>query len=579
MSSRPTRRAPAHDAATRVLLFASLAVCVFPGTARGDTLTAPGVIAFSHEGVDRTRLRRTVNRASADVAMVDGFVGGGGELPTLRLHVYASLESKGLATGYTLPAHAFSARNEVHAAVEDGFEGEMSVEIATIVLRRRLGRPRTGALEEGLAALLIGDWRGRGALYWASRLAALDDVRRVEPVADNRAFREHSALVARSLAAGFVAFLLDRLGKDRFLEVYASWEPGETGLDGDWARYVDGLRARAARAGPAPASMAEPPAFQRGFCLAHEGYQIHNGYLSRKSDEALGKLASLGTNAVSITPFTYMPSPHRPSRFPFSSGAGSENDEGVVHAVLSAKRLGMCVMLKPHVWLRGGWPGQVEMKNDADWDAFFEHYYEWMRHYALLAEMYDVDVLCIGVELGLTTRSQPARWADLIARLRTVYRGGLTYAANWGEEFEQISLWPALDYIGVNCYYPLSASETASDAELVDGVDAALSKIDAVAARFARPVIITEVGFTSAPAPWIAPHERRRGGAVDGAAQARCYEVFFRRLVGRPACAGVYWWKWPTFLEYGGPHDAGFTPNGKPAEDVVRRWYGTVLAN
>jgi hypothetical protein len=66
---------------------------------------------------------------------------------------------------------------------------------------------------------------------------------------------------------------------------------------------------------------------------------------------------------------------------------------------------------------------------------------------------------------------------------------------------------------------------------------------------------------------------------VDTAAQARCYEAFFRGLEGRRSCAGVYWWKWPSFLEYGGKRDDGFTPNGKPAQDVVARWYGSILSN
>ncbi|MGH7602165.1 MAG: hypothetical protein ACREOI_37850, partial [bacterium] len=37
--------------------------------------------------------------------------------------------------------------------------------------------------------------------------------------------------------------------------------------------------------------------------------------------------------------------------------------------------------------------------------------------------------------------------------------------------------------------------------------------------------------------------------------------------------AGIYWWKWPTMLEDGGPQDNQFTPNGKPAAEVVMKWY------
>jgi len=566
-------------ACTRLALAVATAAACAPA-ARADTLAVGKVLAISHDGVDRARLRRVANRASADVAMVDAFLGRAGDgLPVIRLHVYPSLESKGLATGYTLPAHAFSARNEVYVADEDGFEGDMTVELATIVMRRRLGRPRTDALEEGLATLLADDWRGRGALYWAARLAAFDDVRTSRVFTDNRTFHSQSGLVMRPLAAAFVAFLMDDMGKTAFLRAYAAWQPAARGagddLDARWARYLDRLRSRTP---PAPRRDREIPAFQRGFCLAHEGYQIDNGYLSKKSDDALERLASLGTNAVSITPFTYMRSPRHPSPLPFSNGPGSENDESIVHAARAARRRGMCVMLKPHVWLGGGWSGDIAMENDADWDAFFRYYTEWMRHYALMAEMLDVDVLCVGTELGGTTRAHPERWTAMIDQIRTVYRGRLTYAANWGDEFENATLWPALDYIGVNCYYPLSDSENASDEDLARGVGAALATIDAVARRCGKPVVITEVGFTSTPAPWVAPYERPRRAGVDLEAQARCYEAFFRGLAGREDIAGVYWWKWPSFLEYGGSRDDGFTPNGKPAEDVVRRWYGAASA-
>ncbi|MCH7548531.1 MAG: hypothetical protein IH969_03170 [Candidatus Krumholzibacteriota bacterium] len=247
-----------------------------------------------------------------------------------------------------------------------------------------------------------------------------------------------------------------------------------------------------------------------------------------------------------------------------------------MHAARTAHDLDMIVMLKPHVWLTGSWPGAIEMKSEADWNLFFEYYYKWIRHYALLASMHDIDILCIGTELSAATTGHEAGWEEIIEKLRVIYDGKLTYAANWGSEFETVSFWPSLDFIGVNCYYPLSGESEPSDEQLEEGVSRALSGIEAVAQRYGKPALITEVGFASAPAPWTAPHERRRGVVVDESAQARCYERFFRGLVGRSDIVGVYWWKWPSFLGYGGPRHAGFTPNGKQAESVVRRWYGGV---
>jgi hypothetical protein len=163
--------------------------------------------------------------------------------------------------------------------------------------------------------------------------------------------------------------------------------------------------------------------------------------------------------------------------------------------------------------------------------------------------------------------------------VRRLYGGRITYAANWGEEFELVSFWNSLDFIGVNFYYPLSEQRHPSDGDLREGVDRALARVDAVAQRFGRTVIITEVGFTSTPAPWIKPYERDRRAPPNEESQARCYQAFCDGLSHRDAYVGVYWWKWPSFPEYGGSRHTGFTPNGKIAEEVVKRWFAAIPAD
>jgi len=41
----------------------------------------------------------------------------------------------------------------------------------------------------------------------------------------------------------------------------------------------------------------------------------------------------------------------------------------------------------------------------------------------------------------------------------------------------------------------------------------------------------------------------------------------------------VYWWLWRTDPSHGGTGDSDFTPHGKPAEAVLRRWYGNFSAS
>jgi hypothetical protein len=490
--------------------------------------------------------------------------------------VYPTLEQKGLATGFTLPAHALTGKGQLFSALEPGFEGEVEAVYAGVLVRLILGKPGVEFLETGLAMYFTRGWRGKGYRYWAARIGGLDGAADLDVLLDDHRARAESPLIVQPLAGAFVAFVIEVYGLDTLVEKYPTWQASAyeiKKLDPMWREYLARLRDEF---GLARNKKTEIPDFQRGFCHAHEGYQIHNGYISNRSDIALGELAAMGANAVSITPYSYMRNTSEASPFLFARQVGAENDESIIHAVLAAKKSGMAVLLKPHVWIRGGWPGEVEMSTPDEWDRFFEYYWSWIRHYAVLSEMYGVEMLCVGVEFSAASVGFEKSWTEIFERVRGIYGGALTYAANWGDEIESVSFWGELDYIGVNFYYPLSENERPSDAQLLDGVKTALDRISSVSRRYEKRVIVTEVGFTSSPAPWIKPYERDWHSPVDENAQARCYEAFIKGISGRPEYAGVYWWKWPSYLEYGGSRHSGFTPNGKAAKKIVARWFGGI---
>ena len=56
----------------------------------------------------------------------------------------------------------------------------------------------------------------------------------------------------------------------------------------------------------------------------------------------------------------------------------------------------------------------------------------------------------------------------MILKIKEVYKGKLTYAANW-DEFKRVPFWKALDYIGVDAYFPLSDKKTPTVAEFEKG--------------------------------------------------------------------------------------------------------------
>ena len=63
-----------------------------------------------------------------------------------------------------------------------------------------------------------------------------------------------------------------------------------------------------------------------------------------------------------------------------------------------------------------------------------------------------------------------ARWRQIIAAIRQVYHGKLTYGGNW-DSFNEVTFWDALDYIGVLAYFPLTKTPNPSSAEIAAAWD------------------------------------------------------------------------------------------------------------
>jgi hypothetical protein len=309
-----------------------------------------------------------------------------------------------------------------------------------------------------------------------------------------------------------------------------------------------------------------------GMTFAHEGYRIHNGYGGEKIKPSLDSLGKLNVNALAIVPYTFMRNPNVPTTLFIPSAAGQENDWATMCSAREAHKRGWFTMLKPQIWIGGGhWPGDVDFVTDEDWDTFFTNYTYWIMHYAVMAEREQIGALCLGTELVKTTIKHPERWKEIIAKVRKVYGGQLTYAANWGEEFDGFTFWEDLDAIGLNSYYPLSEKDNPTDEELLAGARKWMSMAAEVSRNTKRPLWLTEVGFRSVDKAWTNPHADGGDRNANGAAQARCFEALTTAANETPELKGMFIWKWPSYLgrENWRGGGKGFSPGGKPAAEVV----------
>jgi hypothetical protein len=255
-------------------------------------------------------------------------------------------------------------------------------------------------------------------------------------------------------------------------------------------------------------------------------------------------------------------------------------DEQTRAVVAAAHTRGLAVLLKPHLWLAertdGVWRGDID-PSPAEWPAWSQNYRAVLVKYARLADELGVAGISIGSELTAVATGHPEFWRRLAAALRQEYSGFLTYAANWDQEFEEATWWDAVDFVGVDAFWPLldAADEVLSAAVCRTRLSAVRQRLEAVAARFDRPVLLTEIGYKSAVGAAYQPWEWHDGQTSDLDGQALIYRCI-RDVFGtdpEPHIAGVYFWLWYTAPAWGGPGNSGFTPRGKPAEGVLAGWF------
>lgn len=301
------------------------------------------------------------------------------------------------------------------------------------------------------------------------------------------------------------------------------------------------------------------------------------------TEQHIQPLIAHHVNWIVQTPFGWQRSVNSPA-ISLVGGGGvfwGETDEGLSITTTLARQAGIRTLLKPHIWLRdrsgGKWRGDIQMDSEEHWQQWFASYKNFILHYAQFAQDNDIEALCIGMELRATIKQRDRDWRDIIAEIRKIYDGKLTYAANWYAEFEEVKFWDELDYIGIQGYFPLSDHDKPTVDELKRGWTEHLNKIERIHKRFNKPVLFTELGYRATadaairPWEWIKPGDDRE---VDTQTQARCYQAFFEAVWGKPWCAGVYWWKWhPTTASQGKGNNPLFTPQFKPAAKVMAEWY------
>jgi len=305
--------------------------------------------------------------------------------------------------------------------------------------------------------------------------------------------------------------------------------------------------------------------FQRGMTYV---VWWHDTYTTSESDRSLEALADTGANWVALIVTWYQEKYTDPTMNP--DVERTPTDASLTHAIQMIHRLGMRIMLKPHVDLLESehWRGEIQPPDEKAW---FDGYQAFITHYAELAQSNDVEMLSIGTELNsMTKREYTARWLTMIDAVRRVYGGELTYAANWwpNSAWQDLGFLKELDYLGIDAYFPLTEKADPTISELEKTWQQWISQVEAWQKISGKQIVFTEIGYRDIEGANIKPWDWQTEGVEDQQEQANCYQATLAVLWEKPWLQGIFWWAWT----YNRPA-RDYTPWGKLAEGMLRQWY------
>ena len=288
-----------------------------------------------------------------------------------------------------------------------------------------------------------------------------------------------------------------------------------------------------------------------------------------KYKQNVDEIAALGADTVQFVVDTRQENAHT-GRIYLDMRMTPTPDQ-LMDLIRHAKSKNLRVILMPIVLLDApegdDWRGKIDPPKG--WPSWFDSYREMIDQFAWIAEGTRVDLLVVGSEL-ISSEPHVDEWTKTIAGVRKIYHGKLTYSSNW-DHYHSVAFWNQLDLIGMNSYWKLGENAKAKLPEIQKRWKEIQSDLIPFVEKEGKPLMFLEVGWCSignaASEPWDYTVEEV---PLDLDLQKRLYTGFFNMWFGNKNLGGFSVWEWPP--EEGGPDDRGYTPKGKPAEQVLKDW-------
>ena len=286
-------------------------------------------------------------------------------------------------------------------------------------------------------------------------------------------------------------------------------------------------------------------------------------------------MLNVGTNWVATIPFAYMPNEVSPElQYDLEWQWIGERLEGTRQQVQEIHQQNLSVMIKPQIWIgHGTYTGEISMTTEEEWLKLEENYTNYIIDFVKIAKEENVEMFCIGTELREFVANRPYYWVGLIEKIKMIYAGQLTYAANW-DDFDDVHFWNNIDYIGVDAYFPIGKERDTDADDLKKGWKKHLNALNTAANQFNKQILFTEYGYRSMESPAVKPWDYSTDAPVDMKAQCIALEALYQSVWHEEKFAGGFLWKWHADNQHaGGKRNNMFTVQNKAAMDVIRKYY------
>lgn len=289
-------------------------------------------------------------------------------------------------------------------------------------------------------------------------------------------------------------------------------------------------------------------------------------------------IIDLNADWVALMPYAFTSESNPEVTYDNEKQWWGEKSSGIIKSIEYAKEKKIKVLLKPHVWVRGqGWTGDFNLDSNEDWEKWERSYTSYIMNHARLADSMNVEAFCVGLEFKNIVKVRPEFWFELIRNVRSIYHGQITYSANW-DNYQNITFWNEVDFIGISAYFPLSQSETPSVEELKTAWKQKRLELLDLSVNYQKPIVFTEYGYRSidmaAGNQWELENHRRQEGVPTFEVQNNAYLALFDTFWNEPWFLGGFLWKWyPDHQKKIDGENTDYTPQKKPVENIVREWY------